>query len=208
MALFLIRHGETASNAARIVQVAETPLSERGIAQAGCLAERLALLGVSAVVSSDLPRARMTAERIAAATGAAIELDADLQERNFGDVRGTPYVELGVDLFAPDFAPPGGETEGDFHQRVARAWPAIAGRAASTAGNLAVVTHGLFCHALVLRHLRLQPSTATPAYWENASLTVVESRPPWWVRVLNCTAHLRDSPLQNGGSDPGSGTRL
>ena len=32
MQIFLIRHGETAANAARIVQTPDTPLSERGIA--------------------------------------------------------------------------------------------------------------------------------------------------------------------------------
>ena len=42
MTILLIRHGETALNAARIVQPADTPLSERGIAQARALARRLA----------------------------------------------------------------------------------------------------------------------------------------------------------------------
>ena len=42
MSILLIRHGETALNAARIVQHPETPLNERGVGQARRLAERLA----------------------------------------------------------------------------------------------------------------------------------------------------------------------
>jgi 2,3-bisphosphoglycerate-dependent phosphoglycerate mutase len=190
MALFLIRHGETPSNAARIVQVPGIGLSERGIAQAERLAERLAGLGVAAILSSDLPRARMTAERIAASTGAPFELRADLQERNFGDIRGTPYSELGFDLYGADYAPPNGETWAEFHRRVAVAWPLLAERATRTVGNLAVVTHGLVCHSLVTHHLRLPEGRAPALPWSNASLTIVEPAPPWEVRLLNCTAHL------------------
>ena len=197
MALFLIRHGETPSNAARIVQVPEIGLSERGIAQAERLAERLAGLGVTAIVSSDLPRARMTAERIAAATGAAVELRADLQERNFGDIRGTPYSELGFDLFGADYAPPNGETWIEFHRRVAGAWPSLAERAARTEGNLAVVTHGLVCHSLAIHHLRLPEGGAPALPWSNASLTIVEPAPPWQVLLLNCTVHLERATGQS-----------
>jgi len=61
MSILLIRHGETALNAARVVQPADTPLSERGAAQAAALARRLADFGIAAILSSDLPRAAQTA---------------------------------------------------------------------------------------------------------------------------------------------------
>ena len=109
MAIYLIRHGETAGNATRVVQVPEIPLSPNGIHQARRLARRLAGEGIGQILSSDLARAAMTAEAVAETTGAPIRYDALLHERNFGDVRGTPYAELSVDLFAPDYDPPGGE---------------------------------------------------------------------------------------------------
>ena len=63
MAVVLVRHGETALNAARVLQPADTPLSARGVVQAQALARRLAATGrVAAIVSSDLPRAWRTAE--------------------------------------------------------------------------------------------------------------------------------------------------
>ena len=91
MSLLLIRHGETALNVARVLQPADTPLNERGVAQAEALARRLASLRVATIISSDLPRALRTAQAIAATTGAAIETSALLQERNFGDWRGQSY---------------------------------------------------------------------------------------------------------------------
>ena len=93
VAIFLIRHGETLGNAARVVQRPDNPLSSRGIAQAERLAARLAAEGVAAILASDLARAVATAEAVRAATGAPLRFDPLLQERNFGDIRGTPYAE-------------------------------------------------------------------------------------------------------------------
>ncbi|MEO8602213.1 MAG: histidine phosphatase family protein [bacterium] len=188
MAIFLIRHGETASNAARIVQTPETPLSEHGLAQAARLAQRLAEAGITAILSSDLPRARMTADRLAAATAAPLALDAGLQERNFGDVRGQPYATLSVDLFAADYAPPNGETWDAFHARVDDVWTRVVGAAHATGGHLAVVTHGLVCRAVAERQLGISVEPGR-APWRNTSVTIIDG-PPWQAQLLNCTAHL------------------
>lgn len=189
MAIFLIRHGETALNAARVVQTPETPLSERGVAQADALARRLADAGITAIVSSDLPRALMTAERLQAATGAPLALDPGLQERNFGDVRGQPYAALGADILSPTYEPPGGETWAAFRQRVEATWVRLTARRSAAAGHLAVVTHGLVCHVLAAHYLEVDNDRARPP-WHNASVTIVDEGPPWVVRVLNCTRHL------------------
>jgi broad specificity phosphatase PhoE len=124
MAIFLIRHAETTLNAQRIVQLPETPLSERGFRQANCLGQRLAGIGVGRVLSSDYTRAQMTAETVANATGASIETEVTLRERNFGDLRGRPYSELG-DIFAEDFAPPAGECWKTFFERADRSWEVV-----------------------------------------------------------------------------------
>lgn len=189
--ILLIRHGETAGNAARIVQKPDIPLSPRGEAQAEALARRLASDGgVARILSSDLARAVLTAERLCAATGAPIEFDPLLQERNFGDVRGTPYDMLGFDLFEPAYAPPNGETWEVFHARVDRAWDRIRAMSAATPGTLAVVTHGLVCRSIAARHVTLAEGLLVPEKWENTSVTIVAARAPWRVSLLNCIAHL------------------
>jgi len=190
--IFLIRHGETLGNASRTVQRPDNPLSPRGFAQAERLARRLSREGIARIVSSDHARAAMTAERLQRATGVPLSLDPLLQERNFGDIRGTPYAQLGFDMFEPDYEPPNGESWPVFHARVDRAWAQVQALAAATEGHLAVVTHGLVCRSLAARHLVIGDGAIVPERWENTSLTIVECPAPWRVRLLNCVAHLAD----------------
>ena len=203
MAIFLIRHGETLGNASRTVQRPDNPLSPRGAAQAERLARRLEYLGIAAILSSDFARAMTTAEHLRRVTGTPISYDPLLQERSFGDLRGTPYAKLDFDMFAVDYAPPGGETWEVFHARVDRAWALVQEAATATGGHLAVVTHGLVCRSLAARHLILPEGQEVPARWENTSLTVVDHPAPWRVRLLNCIAHL-DDPATRTLSDSGA----
>ena len=122
MKLYLVRHGETAANAARVVQTPDVPLSERGIRQAELLASRLDGERFAVILCSTLRRAMMTAERLSAVNDVPITLRADLQERNYGDVRGLAYDEVGADILDLDYEPPAGETWREFHQRVGGVW--------------------------------------------------------------------------------------
>ena len=135
MTIFLIRHGETDLNARRVLQLPETALSARGRDQAGRLADHLAGAGITHILSSDLARAQETARALEATTGACFELEPLLQERNFGDLRGTPYADLDEDPFQPGYHPPGGESQDAFATRVERAWAAIT-RANSQTGSM------------------------------------------------------------------------
>src|SRR5262245_54644148 len=123
----------------------------------------------------------MTAEVIRRATGVPVRYDPLLRERSFGDLRGTAYADLGFDMVAPGYEPPSGGSWSVFHARVARAWALVRETAASTSGNLAVVTHGLVCRSLAAHHLVLPEGHEAPLKWENTALTVVEGPAPWRV---------------------------
>ena len=194
MAILLVRHGETAANAARVVQRPDVPLSERGVRQAAQLAEWLFGLGFVHVLSSDLVRARMTAAPLAA-RGAVIEETPLLQERNFGDLRGTPYAELTEDPFAPAYVPPNGESVAAFHRRVAQAFALIVERRRALPGTLVVVTHGLVCHAMLENHAA---AGALPDHFANAGLTELAPEPPFAARRINCIEHLVDDAFAGG----------
>lgn len=200
-AIVLVRHGETQGNAARILQRPELPLSARGTLQAERLAARLARLPIGRILSSDLVRARMTAECVAAATGAPLELDPRLQERNFGELRGTPYAALGFDPFAPGYVPPGGESWEELHARTDAVWERVVRLARATAGHLVVVTHGLVCHSLVSRRLELAEGVRAPVGFANTAVTLIEQGPPWRVALANCTAHLEESAARSGAPE-------
>jgi broad specificity phosphatase PhoE len=188
MAILLVRHGETAGNANRIVQMPDIPLSERGLEQADRLGARLADAGIGRILASDYTRAQMTAEAVRDTTGAPLELDPLLRERHFGVHRGTPYAELAVDLFGPEYEPPGGESWAALHARVNDAWARVVTLAAETQGHLAVVTHGLVCHSVVLNHVEI--AGEAPLRFDNTSLTEIDSVAPHAVSRLNCTVHL------------------
>lgn len=101
--LYLVRHGETDWNAARRIQGStDIPLNETGRAQARAAAAALVeqFAGTHPrVVSSDLSRARETAEIIADALGApAPALYPDLRERAYGVAEGMTDVEY-IDRF-------------------------------------------------------------------------------------------------------------
>ena len=201
MSILLVRHGETALNAARTVQHPETALNERGMGQARRLAERLADFPVAAIVSSDYKRAHMTAQAIAGVTGLPIVIQESLRERNFGDARGVPHADLPVELYAPDFHPANGESWSMFHERVTVAWKEIRERAADTQGDLVVVSHALVCRSLAENHLGMAEGIdAKVARWPNTALTIIESRAPWLVSVLACGAHLDGDVADDSGA--------
>jgi broad specificity phosphatase PhoE len=139
----------------------------------------------------------MTAEIIGRTTGASIDLWPALRERSFGALRGLAYAECPADIFAPDFAPPGGETWDEFHARVARAWRDIQRRAADVRGHLVVISHGLVCASIVERLFGVSDRGGRPA-WANASLTVLSAQPPHAIELLNCTQHLADLGARPG----------
>ena len=191
MAILIIRHGETALNAARVVQVPDTPLSETGLEQARRLGERLASFTITKLVSSDYARAYMTAQAVHAHTGIDIEINEQLRERNFGDIRGTPYSELTVDILDQQYEPPNGESIRVFDERVANAWRQITSLADTIDGDLAVVTHGLVCRSLARHQLaNCPPIDDEHLGFHNTSLTIVEAQAPWPVTRFACIEHL------------------
>jgi broad specificity phosphatase PhoE len=85
MRVLLIRHGRSTWNAERRWQGwADPPLSPEGIAQAEAAAAAVKDLPLHMVVSSDLARARSTAEIIAGAAGVGVSIEPALRERDVG----------------------------------------------------------------------------------------------------------------------------
>jgi probable phosphoglycerate mutase len=87
--ILLARHGESDWNRERRWQGhADRPLTERGEAQARALADRLAEIRLDAVYSSDLQRARVTAETVARPRGLEVHVRPELREVDVGSWSG------------------------------------------------------------------------------------------------------------------------
>jgi broad specificity phosphatase PhoE len=205
MSILWLRHGETALNASRVMQPADTPLSPRGLAQARAAAARLRTLRPAAILASDLPRARQTADAVADATGLPVQHDACLRERDFGVLRGRAWDSLGFDPTAMLDAPEGGESMADFHARAAAAWALALAFRAGLAGPLVVVSHGLLIHAALQRHAHWPDGLGLPARLANTSVSEVLAEAPYSVQRVDCTDHLDARNHPDTGSDQGSG---
>lgn len=108
--LYLFRHGQTDWNVqSRFQGHRDIPLNARGLAQAEALAARAVGLGIERVISSDLSRARQTAEAVCARLGVPLELTPDLREVHIGEYEGMATDEIlarfGEDALAMWYAP-------------------------------------------------------------------------------------------------------
>ena len=93
--LLLVRHGETDWNRDRRFQGhADPPLNDKGREQANALAQELAAEGIELVYTSDLARARETAEVVGARLGANVLLLRELREIDVGEWQGLTWPEI------------------------------------------------------------------------------------------------------------------
>lgn len=87
--IYIVRHGETDWNAQRLVQGhSDTPLNKIGEIQAKELALKFKNIKIDKVFSSDLLRAKRTAEIIVLEKKLAVETTKILRERRFGKYEG------------------------------------------------------------------------------------------------------------------------
>jgi len=205
--LYFVRHGEADSNRdGRIGGHSPVPLTSLGLRQAAITGRALAGLAPTALVSSDLVRARQTADAISGATGLSIELEPRLRERSLGVFDGLAFAEAEArypDAWRrltardPGAVPDGGETTDQVYDRVCAGVDELVERHAG--GRVVVVTHGLalfhaFSHVCGLG----SPSTHQRVFVlvDNCSITHVEHRrgdggdPRWHIVRINDVAHL------------------
>lgn len=126
--LILLRHGRTAWNeSGRAQGHADIELDETGHLQAESAARHLAGTGVSALWSSDLARARQTADYVASACGLVAKYDERLREFDVGQRQGLTLDEF-ADRYPAEYAAwvrgegllpvKGGEVSADVERRI------------------------------------------------------------------------------------------
>jgi valyl-tRNA synthetase len=148
---FLVRHGETDYNKeGRSQGQTDTPLNDTGRAQAHETARKLKNENIDLIISSDLSRARETAEIIARETGAEIIFDEKFRERSFGEGEGMLAQEqnekYGDRFHTYDQTYPGGETFKEVEERVVEAFRSHGENYFHK--NVVIATHGGVIRAL------------------------------------------------------------
>jgi ribonuclease H / adenosylcobalamin/alpha-ribazole phosphatase len=197
----LLRHGQTAlSVERRFAGRGDAPLTEVGRQQASAAAARLAARGgIDLVICSPLARTRRTAEAVADATGATLQVDDDLAETDFGEWEGMTFAEvmerwpdeMAAWMASADVAPPGGESLSGAARRALSALDRLL--AAHARKTLVVVSHVTPIKTIVCRALLAPPAALFRIHLDVASLSEVDwyADGPALLRSLNDTAHLR-----------------
>jgi len=154
MIVYIVRHGETVMNKERrVVGITNPPLSARGIEQAEASAHWLKAHGRSLVVSSDLLRARQTAEIIAAEIDISYDISTDLRERDFRHLEGMPIEDLRAKMrqsgLSPDLATIdwSGFPDVEDEACVITRFVSVCRRYSGKTKTLVIVTHAGIAHA-------------------------------------------------------------
>lgn len=196
--LILWRHGRTAWNAERRFQgQTDVPLDDMGRRQAAHAAELLATLSPDRIVSSDLARARETAEALGERVGLDVATHEGLRETFAGDWEGLTRQELeeayGDELArwsaGSDVRPGGGETRREVAARMVQVIDAVLTESAP-GETIVIATHGGAARAAIGALLELPPEhwaalgVLTNCAWsvlvENIAGPAAERHGPRW----------------------------
>ena len=201
--VLLIRHGQSEGNAeGRFGGHTATPLSQRGRLQSEATARALATENLTAIYSSDLPRAVETAMPLARLTGLDVEQTEAFRERSVGVMEGLTFEEAAAqhpDEYAAllrrdfDHILLGGESYRQMLDRAARQLDQAIEH--HRGGRIAVFSHtGTIC-ILALHLMGALDAPELRPVWlatANCGVTRFELRSDGFIRVLavNDTRHL------------------
>jgi len=184
----LIRHGETEWNlSGRWQGHADSPLSERGVAQAEALGKRMKSDDFDFFYSSDLGRAMHTSRLVGGPSGWEVILREDLRERDLGVLEALTTEEMlesEAEIYrsfrndGPEYVPPGGESFKQFCDRCSKAVEAIA--LAHEGAKIGIVTHGGVLGALFRYVLNVPLEKERNFVLLNCSLNRIEKKDKAW----------------------------
>lgn len=169
--VYLARHGETAwSITGQHTGRTDIPLTGRGERHALSLGERLKGEVFAKVLTSPLLRARRTCEL--AGFGALAEVDADLQEWDYGRYEGRRTADIRQEQ--PDWylfrdGCPGGESVAAIGARADR----LIARLRASDGNVLLFSHGHILRVIAARWLGLPAGHARYFVLSTAALSVL-----------------------------------
>ena len=207
--IYLVRHGESDGNASGVYQNADTPLTEKGRAQAEFIAGRCEKFAIDFIVSSSMKRAVETARIVNKKLDKLLEISDLFIERR------RPKVQIGLHKESPEaleinkvlienFTKPNARLsdEENFEDLRKRAGGALEYLKNRPEENILVITHGFFLRIIMARVIFDDKLIGEECnriirkfHTANVGLTILgydERRQdsPWWLWVWNDHAHL------------------
>ncbi|MBS4199163.1 histidine phosphatase family protein [Bacillus sp. FJAT-49732] len=186
--IVLIRHGITDWNTERRAQgQSDIPLNEEGRQQARALASRLKSEKWDLIFSSDLSRAKETADILAKTLGLDVQTDHRLREMHKGETEGTTLEER-INRWGSKWESLSLGIEDD--KSITRRGTSFLSEIMKTykGKRILVVSHG----ALIGNTIKgLIPSTNIDVFFHNTSMTTINyNGSDWNCELFNCAKHL------------------
>ena len=197
--LLMVRHGDTLLNSAeRLWGRTDVKLDALGLKQAERLSERLAEERIDVIYSSNLQRALVTAEIIAAKHQLKVITCAELREVDFGELEGLTINE--VDQRYPEVTElrmkrnlemkyPGGDSFLEFSQRVSEFLSRLEHH--TIGETVLIVAHSGVLRVLLCRLLDMDLRHRWQLHVDLASLSILETNQRGTIlKSLNDVCHL------------------
>jgi probable phosphoglycerate mutase len=214
--VYFVRHGESEANSNKIIQGADSPLSELGRKQADFVAERMRTIDAQVILSSPMPRALNTARAIEQTSGLPLEIHTELREflpptiligKPYDSDEGLEYTKQRVAHHEdPNFRYGDEESYLDLHHRACAVLEMLQSR---TEEKIVLVSHAGFMRVLMTAMITEGEPNAVIAgrlmrflVPENTGISVFRYNPEtkhrtrWRLVTFNDHAHLAETPLQ------------
>lgn len=207
MRLILVRHGQTEWNAdGRYQGQSNVALSDMGRKQAELLADRFPVKTLDAIYSSDLDRARETAECVGKKLGVSVRPEKAFRELSFGDWEGLNYQEIssrwpeeaGKLFTAPDeLAIPHGETFQELQKRALDKIKSIYN--VNIDKTVAVFAHGAINKTILAGLMHIPLHYLWSLRQDNTAVNILRLDDGYvMVELLNSTSHLDEDLMTQG----------
>ena len=207
MRLILVRHGQTEWNAGgRYQGQSNVALSDTGRKQARFLAERFPVRQLDAIYTSDLDRAKETAECVGKRLGLTVCPEKAFRELSFGDWEGLTYQEISLrwpeeakKLFtAPDeLSIPNGETFRELQKRALDKIHLLYEKHIDQ--TVAVFAHGAINKTILAGLMHIPLHYLWSLRQDNTAVNILRLDDGYvMVELINSTSHLGEDMISQG----------
>ncbi len=194
--IYLVRHAVTDYNLENRFQgQLDIPLSQQGKEQAERLKRYFKGKQIDIIYTSDLKRARETAEYLSNEVNRSLKILTGLREVDVGQLEGLKWEE--VKKTFPDWVSqghndgyPGGESRADIEKRVLYIWDYV--NKSHRNDNIILVSHGGIIKTLICQLLGIDAKRRSKLIIDNCSVSwIVLGELGYRVKALNTTLHLQ-----------------